>query len=424
MASYIIKALIRYQINSCLQGLLVTGPIAGAVLTINDLNADAAWQTALLIIGIGTLLQMVVGLYNFMKWAKPFRTMELFIRELESGNLTAEVNIKDLGGLARVAEPMQDLRDKWNDILLQIRGANTDVRQSVAGLDTQAIHSETLITQINTNMTATRHATTEQLEATAQCATSIEEMTLGVQRIAESTSIVSELSCSTTEQAQQGQRSLQHVIEQMHAISATVTNLARDLHALTERSSAIGQIIEVMRGIAAQTNLLALNASIEAARAGEHGKGFAVVAAEVGKLAAQSTASAEQIVELIEQTQTHSQRVTATMNDGVHKVETGLALVDTMHHYFSSILQAVEQISDQMKDISASSQQVAATSRTLSERMTDVSQLADNTYRQAEDNTAAAKQELDAIATISETTAHVGQLVDKLDDMLGHFRLR
>jgi methyl-accepting chemotaxis protein len=72
---------------------------------------------------------------------------------------------------------------------------------------------------------------------------------------------------------------------------AVTDRMAQTIGRLTVGSVQIGEILDVIAGIAAQTNLLALNATIEAARAGDAGKGFAVVATEV-KALAQETAKA------------------------------------------------------------------------------------------------------------------------------------
>lgn len=71
---------------------------------------------------------------------------------------------------------------------------------------------------------------------------------------------------------------------------------ANSVKALDETARAIGEVVNLIRDIAAQTNLLALNATIEAARAGEAGRGFAVVASEVKSLASQTADATDRIV--------------------------------------------------------------------------------------------------------------------------------
>ncbi len=64
---------------------------------------------------------------------------------------------------------------------------------------------------------------------------------------------------------------------------------------LSNYSTEISKITEVIKSIADQTNLLAINAAVDATVAGQHGKSFAVVANEVKILADQSLKSANEI---------------------------------------------------------------------------------------------------------------------------------
>jgi len=69
----------------------------------------------------------------------------------------------------------------------------------------------------------------------------------------------------------------------------------RTVQSLSDGAKRIGDVVELISGIARQTNLLALNATIEAARAGDAGKGFAVVAGEVKSLASQTARATGEI---------------------------------------------------------------------------------------------------------------------------------
>jgi hypothetical protein len=97
------------------------------------------------------------------------------------------------------------------------------------------------------------------------------------------------------------------------SLGVTVTSVQGEVADLIERTSRVGNVVDLIRSIADQTNLLALNATIEAARAGDHGRGFAVVASEVKTLAQSTKESLTSISSLTDEIRSGVQHMATAM---------------------------------------------------------------------------------------------------------------
>lgn len=198
----------------------------------------------------------------------------------------------------------------------------------------------------------------EQNQEMLEVATAVGEMIASVSRIAGEAQLVAEKSAETAAIASLGRQAVSAASDQMQVIDQTVARSAQVVNELGESSRRIGEIVKVISTIAGQTNLLALNAAIEAARAGEHGRGFSVVAEEVKKLADESQAAAKKIGEILQEIQAKTQSVVGIMAQGSQDVMKGTAVMADTGEQFANIVQLIAELDEQIKEISAVTDEV------------------------------------------------------------------
>ncbi|UZN00617.1 methyl-accepting chemotaxis protein [Lysinibacillus sp. MHQ-1] len=209
----------------------------------------------------------------------------------------------------------------------------------------------------------------------------------------------------------------------MNKIQTSIDSLNNVIFGLGDRSSEIGQIVEVITSIAEQTNLLALNAAIEAARAGENGKGFAVVSEEVRKLAEESSLSARRISVLIDGIQTETNRAVDSMQFTTNEVVIGINCVNTAGESFKKIQHATKEVSAQVQGISTSVEHMAIEMRHMTDSMKQINGIAQSSAEGTQNISAATEEQLASMEEITASTFTLSKMAEELQNKTNTFKV-
>lgn len=258
--------------------------------------------------------------------------------------------------------------------------------------------------------------------STREAVQSMNQMTLGIRRIAESSVAVSSSVQDVTVHTEKGNNTIQEAVQQMGMVRDTVNQSALAIHRLTERSAEINSIVSIIRGISTQTQMLALNAGIEAARVGSEGKGFAVVASEIRALAEQTKTSAEQVASLIDEIQQDTDKAMAAMNLGTSEVEKGVQNVTEGGELFASIMAEMEEVRRRVKEVSTSSKHILASSQQVTYTMEHLADTAKVATAGSESVAAASEQQLASMQEITTSSEALGSSVQELLNRLSIFK--
>ncbi|WP_028310329.1 methyl-accepting chemotaxis protein [Derxia gummosa] len=329
--------LLRFQTSVAAPIVSAMGVLATVSVIVAVLMAD--WKTAL---AVG--LAQLAGGFAAMAWVRarvvrPVHSAIGFANRLAAGDIAVRRTARrdhDLGGLHRA-----------------LRQLNVNL-QAICGDMQHEVDSLAAVTEQISRGTADLSARTEsQASNLEETAAAMEQLSSTVQHNSDSSRDAKRLVTEANQTAQES--------------GATVGRMIETMRDINRSSDKVGEIIQVIEGIAFQTNILALNAAVEAARAGEQGRGFAVVAGEVRALAQRASGAAREIKTLIEESSAKVHEGERTVEDAgvvmrgvVERVGQVAALITDFTSATDEQSLGISQVAEAIQQLDAATQNNAA----------------------------------------------------------------
>ncbi|GAB0111547.1 methyl-accepting chemotaxis protein [Pseudoalteromonas distincta] len=328
-----------------------------------DVDSANLWTWAGMI--IATLIAIGIAVITVSRITKPLAEVNRILDIVASGDMTQRLD--------------DSAKDEFGELSRSCNTLIDSLRSLIQGIISRSTQLAAASEQTSTITAESSQAIRNQQAQVEQAATATTEMSSTSQTVSKS-----------AQQALSEIKNADKEADRVKGISnqnkATIEQLAREvddasqvINKLHQDSASIGNILDVIRGIADQTNLLALNAAIEAARAGEYGRGFSVVADEVRSLASKTQESTQEIQSMIESLQTGAEAAVNAMNKGKQQAESCVEQSDLANAALDSITEAVAQAHDVSEEISTAAHEQQQVSQEISERLESIVAIAEQT---------------------------------------------
>lgn len=345
------------------QILLSDRRISSTIDDINETGEKSVTRFSFILNGTIVIAMVFISVVTFLlfHFVVAKRLKETYEATANSGDLTIEFpnNQKDEIG---------ELRNSFNRYIGELRDTIKMLASDVTTLSRVANELQSTSAEQNENANI-------QLKESVFVSDAMTEMTASAREVANITGKAANAAHDADEAANKGTNVVSQTVESINLLADEVENTSTVIGTLQSNSENIGQVLDVIRGVAEQTNLLALNAAIEAARAGEQGRGFAVVADEVRTLASRTQESTEEIQQIIHQLQSDSSHAVQAMEKGRSQAHASVAQAAKAGDSLKDITDAVSTIRDMNAQIASAAEEQTARSEEVKHNVEKINQV-------------------------------------------------
>ena len=280
--------------------------------------------------------------------------------------LLIKFNEENMSELEKAAETQEESNKKMVIVAENVMKHFDNAMEMLDSLENSINVSHTSINDIAESTESTAEAIQKQAVMCSDIQGNTDAAENGIHEMIEA-------SRRTDETVKEGAEVVRELKEQAHNVEDASNITVEVIQSLTSKVEEVQNFVGSIINISSQTNLLALNASIEAARAGEAGKGFAVVAEEIRQLSEQTKEASNNITEIINKLNDDTKRANDSIENSVASVEKQNELIENTREKFGKVGEDVADLTTNINAAEESIQKILDATSVISDNITHLS---------------------------------------------------
>lgn len=356
--------------------------------------------------------------------AMPIMEISDIVGALANGDLTERFDSFIEGDIKKLGNELNVAIDSINVLMGQISQIGSLVAASAEEMLVKGEEMKNTTQEVASATQQMAEGAQQQAQQTDEASKMMDNVLKTVDVMATKAGLINQSAMEGQKNSSEGLSTIKLVANNMNEIQGSAVSTSDSIEILSERSEEIASALSVITDIAAQTNLLALNAAIEAARAGDAGRGFAVVAEEIRKLAEGSKKSAVDIEKVIREIQKDINMASKAIDSMESNVKSGMKASKEAELVFESIEKASHQTLDLSKEIVEATEGQKESIHATAKNIEKIVVVAEETASGTEQVASSSKVLSQGMNEVTATSEDLANVANQLQESISKFRLQ
>ena len=428
------EGIVRYELERDQQQPMMNENINQAVNIVRKLEQEAVNKVKdvqvqavnrLMYVGMGLLL--IAGLLSFIitrRITLPVNEAVILANNIANGKLSINgIKRRSKDEIGIMGNSLNKMLNNLQDMIRQISNTSEHLSASSEELLASGEQVSLAAEQVGSSIESVASGAEEQSAQMEQAAVNVDNMVNQIKRVGADAKLIYQGADNVNNNISIGKDSLENSIVKVNQVNHDTLLVSENIQSLGKTTDKIGEIIDLINGIAGQTNLLALNAAIEAARAGEAGRGFSVVADEIRNLAEESSTATEDIVNLIKDIQKNVTEAVGKMDKNVISVKESVNAIEETKTAFNKIDLSNKKLEELVERISDSIQIIVDNSQEVEQVINDVAAISRESAGNAEEVAATSEEQISATEEIVNSARQLTGIAEQLIQVVNRFEI-